>query len=121
MEARTAHGFGLVGREDPEDEVLAEVELSAKPPEQLDLRLERLRILVRPRHPRPQVVEARVDRILQQRRVPRLPAANDEALGFDPIGRRLRQNSSSFRAASTTRSGEGMYASSICQYGYGTS
>ena len=33
----------------------------------------------------------------------------------------LPQNSRSFRAASTTRSTDGMYASSIFQYGYGTS
>ena len=45
---------------------------------------------------------------------------DDEPLGFDPI-RRRSQNSSSFRAASATRSADGMYASSICQYGYGTS
>ena len=31
------------------------------------------------------------------------------------------QNSSTFRTASTTRPTDGMYASSICQYGYGTS
>ncbi len=31
------------------------------------------------------------------------------------------QNSRTFRTASTTRSTDGMYASSICQYGYGTS
>ena len=31
------------------------------------------------------------------------------------------QNSNTFRTASTTRSTDGMYASSICQYGYGTS
>ena len=31
------------------------------------------------------------------------------------------QNASSRRAASTTRSTDGMYMSSICQYGYGTS
>jgi hypothetical protein len=31
------------------------------------------------------------------------------------------QNSSSLRTASTTRAADGMYASSICQYGYGTS
>ena len=36
----------------------------------------------------------------------------------EPLG---AQNSSSFRAASATRSADGMYASSICQYGYGTS
>ena len=31
------------------------------------------------------------------------------------------QNSSSLRTAATTRSTDGMYASSSCQYGYGTS
>ena len=40
---------------------------------------------------------------------------------LQPQPETLAQNSSSLRAASTTRSTEGMYASSICQYGYGTS
>ena len=34
---------------------------------------------------------------------------------------RPAQNSSVFRTAATTRSTDGMYASSSCQYGYGTS
>jgi hypothetical protein len=38
-----------------------------------------------------------------------------------PDERAPAQNSSSLVAASTTRSTDGMYASSICQYGYGTS
>ena len=41
-----------------------------------------------------------------------------------PLERQLvddAQNSSSFRTASTIRSTDGMYASSIFQYGYGTS
>ena len=38
-----------------------------------------------------------------------------------PFERLAAQNSSSFATASTTRSTDGMYASSICQYGYGTS
>ena len=41
---------------------------------------------------------------------------------LEPEPQALRaQNSSSFRTASTTRSTDGMYASSICHYGYGTS
>ena len=121
MEAAAADRLGLVRREDPVDEVLAEVEPAAEAAQELDLRLERLRVLVRPRHPRPQMLERGVDRFLQQRRVARLPAADDQPLGLDPVGRRSLQNSSSFRAASATRSADGMYASSICQYGYGTS
>ena len=45
---------------------------------------------------------------------------NPDRQDGDPV-RRVRQNSSNLRAASTTRSTDGMYASSICQYGYGTS
>jgi hypothetical protein len=107
VEAGAADGLGLVGREDPVDEVLAEVETAPEVAQQLDLRLQRLRILVCPRQPRPQVLERRVDRLLQQRRVARLPAADDQPLGLDPVGRRL-QNASSFRAASATRSADGM-------------
>ena len=40
---------------------------------------------------------------------------------LEPEAEPLAQYSSSFRAAFATRSTEGMYASSICQYGYGTS
>jgi hypothetical protein len=40
---------------------------------------------------------------------------------LEPKAQPLGQNSSSLRTAAETRSGEGMYASSICQYGYGTS
>jgi hypothetical protein len=40
---------------------------------------------------------------------------------LEPEPEPLAQNSSSLRAASTTRAIDGMYASSICQYGYGTS
>ena len=57
VEAGAADHLGLVRREDPVDEVLAEVEAPAEAAQQLDLRLQRLRILVRPRHPLPQVLE----------------------------------------------------------------
>jgi hypothetical protein len=49
------------------------------------------------------------------------PEAVAAALEPESKARRARQNARSRRAASTTRSTEGMYASSICQYGYGTS
>jgi hypothetical protein len=47
--------------------------------------------------------------------------------GTDGAGRsvapapKTAQNASVFRIAAATRSADGMYASSICQYGYGTS
>ena len=56
---------------------------------------------------------------LAGRRVPQVEAA---LAALEPEPQPLgAQNSSSFRAASATRSADGMYASSICQYGYGTS
>src|SRR5581483_9677846 len=102
-------------------EVLAEVELPAKAPQQVDLGRERFRLAKRPRHPGAKVVEARVDRALEQRRIRGLPAAYDQPLGDDPVRRRLQNSSSSRRAAAATRSADGMYQSSSCQYGYGTS
>ena len=85
MQPGAAEDLGLVGAEDPAREVVARVEVGAELLDQLDLLLERLRLLVRPRHPRPQVLEARVDRLLQQRRVARLVAADDESLRLDPV------------------------------------
>src|SRR4029078_5400347 len=73
--------------EHPYDELLAEVEAPADAAQQLDLRFHRLRILVRPRHPGAHVLERGVDRLLQERRVARLPAAHDESLGLDPVRR----------------------------------
>src|SRR5919198_1562504 len=121
VEAAPADLLRLVTREEPVHEVLAEVELAPEAAQELGLLLECRRLLERPRHPRHQVVDARVDRVFEQRRVARLVAADDHPLGYDPVRRRPLQNSSSFRTASTTRSTDGMYASSICQYGYGTS
>src|SRR5205823_1633030 len=47
------------------------------------------------------------------------PVAGTGAL--EPQAQAFCQNSSVFRTAATTRPTDGMYASSICQYGYGTS
>ncbi len=52
----------------------------------------------------------------------RLELAREPTVQRPPLERKLvDQNASSRRAASTTRATDGMYASSICQYGYGTS
>ena len=87
VQAAAADRLGLVRREDSVDEVLAEVEAPAEAAQQLDLCFHRLRILVRPGHPGPHVLERGVDRLLQERRVARLPAAHDESLGLDPVRR----------------------------------
>src|SRR5512133_861359 len=87
VQAGAADRLGLIGREDSVDEVLAEVEPAAEAAQQLDLRLQWLRFLVRPGHPRAQVVERRVDRLLEQRPVAWLPAAHHEALRLNPVRR----------------------------------
>ena len=120
MQPRTAEDALLPAVEDPEHEVPAEVEVATEPAEESNPLLEGLRLAVRPLHPRAQMIEARVDRLLELRRVAWLPAAEDGSLGDDPV-RRVDQDASTRRAASTMRATEGMYASSICQYGYGTS
>jgi hypothetical protein len=51
----------------------------------------------------------------------RVPQVEPRAAALEPETQPLAQNSSVLRTASTTRSTDGMYASSICQYGYGTS
>jgi len=66
--------------------LLAEVELTAELAGQLQLLVERLRLVPRPRHPRPQMLETRVDRLLHQRRHRPLPAAQDETRRLDPVG-----------------------------------
>ena len=61
------------------------VRVSTEEADQLGLLLERLRLAERPRHPRLQVFEARVDCLLQQRRIALLVAADDKALRLDAI------------------------------------
>src|SRR6185503_21167495 len=63
VQAAAADRLGLVRREDSVDEVLAEVEAAPEATQQLDLRFHRLGILMRPGHPRPHVLERRVDRL----------------------------------------------------------
>src|SRR5262249_16802140 len=78
--------------------VLVRVEARAKAAEKLDLLVERLRLEPRPRHPGPQAVDARGDRLLEQRRILGVVAADDEALALDPIGRRRNGHSHSIVA-----------------------
>src|SRR5581483_11591295 len=85
METRAAEHLGLVRGEDSHDEVVAGVELGAERLEQVGLLLERLRLRLDPRHPRPEMVEARVDRVLDLRSVARVVAADDETLRLDAI------------------------------------
>ena len=92
MQARPADDFSLVAVEDAVDEVVAEVELPAKTSQELDFLVERLRLVDRPRHPRPKMLEARVERLLEQWRVARLPAADRRAARY---GRRTAVGSDS--------------------------
>src|SRR5579862_2881231 len=88
MQPRAADQPRLVGDEDAVDVVLAAVELAAEQAQQLDLLGERLRLLTCPGHPRPEVLEARVDRFLQQGGVDGLIAADHQPLRLDPVRRR---------------------------------
>src|SRR5207245_6613119 len=57
--------------------------------------VERLRLESRPRHPRKQMLDARVDCFLDQRRVLGVVAADDEPLGLDPVRSRHSARSGS--------------------------
>src|SRR5204863_10149081 len=85
VQAAPAQHALLGGIEDRVDRVRAEVELAAELAQELDFLGEGLRLVAGPRHPRPQVLEARVDRLLEQRRVTRIPAADDEAWRHDAV------------------------------------
>src|SRR5438132_8007609 len=101
VESRAAELLRLVRREDPVREVVTCVESRSEATQQLRLLLERLRLELDPRHPRPQMLEARVDRLLRQRCIPRLVAADDEALGLDPVRSRRALPAHATRPTST--------------------
>ena len=88
VESRAADRLALVRSEDPVDEVLTEVEAAAEHAEELGFLLDRRRLVGRPRHPGAKVVEARVERVFQERRVTRFPAADRQAVGADEVRRR---------------------------------
>ena len=86
MQPRAAEAARVVGREHAHDPVLVAVVLRAKVAQAFVDDVERLGLVGRPRHPRPQVVEASVDGVLQERRILGVVAAEDETLGLDPYG-----------------------------------
>ena len=85
VESGAAQHALLSGVEDRVDGVGAEVELPPKLAQKLDLLGKRLGLVLRPRHPRAEMVEARIDRVLEERGVARLPAADNEAPRDDPV------------------------------------
>src|SRR5581483_10649073 len=90
VQAGAAEDARVVGREDAQHEVLVEVVAAAEAAQPLVDDVERLRLVRRPRHPRAQVREAPVDGVLEERRVLRLPAAQDEPVSLEPVGGRHR-------------------------------
>src|SRR5919201_2466682 len=87
MQAGAAELPRLVPREDAVRVVLVAVELRPETAEQLDLLVERLRLVARPGHPWSQVVDARVDSLLEKRRVLGVVAPDHETLGLDSVRR----------------------------------
>ena len=87
MQAGAAELLRLVSIEDAVREIRPEIEPTAKTAQQFDLLGNRLRLETDPRHPRPQVLDARIDGLLEEWRVARVVAADDEAVGLDPVRR----------------------------------
>src|SRR5207244_5881322 len=87
MQAGASNGARLVRLEDTHDQVLVPVVAGAEGPQPLVHRVEGLRLVRRPRHPRPQMLEAAVDGVLEERCVLGLPAPDDETLGLDSVRR----------------------------------
>src|SRR5205823_2132275 len=82
-----------------------------------------LRMARHERVARSAAIAAEAERLQPEHGAQRQPVvrAPDGGAGRNVVDPELLQNSSSCRAAATTRSTDGMYASSIFQYGYGTS
>src|SRR6185503_9369216 len=123
VEPRAAEGLAFVAREDAVDEVLPEIEPSPKAPQESDPLVERPGLVVCPRHPGTEVVEAGVDRVREERRIARLPAAEHEPLRADQVrgrwvvdarqGRDATSHAPSLNGAATRRT-----AGSTCRAGY---
>ncbi len=103
VEAAAAELLRLIAVEDAVGEVRAEVELATEASKELHLLVDRLRLEADPRHPRAQVLDTGVDRLLEQRRVARVVAADHEPVGLDPV-RRCRAHVSCCVAAATVPS-----------------
>src|SRR4051812_22462977 len=87
MQARAADDFRFVAREHAKAVVEAEVEFAAAFSEPCDLLVERGGFDGRPGNPWAQVRQAAVDGELERHGVARLPAAYDQPLGDDAVGR----------------------------------
>ncbi len=87
MQAGAANDLRLVEGENAIDKILPKIEQPAEAPQPRDLNLNILWLALHPRHPRAQMLEAGGDRSLQQRRILRLPAADDCARAINAIGR----------------------------------
>src|SRR5919201_3433036 len=61
-----------------------------------------LRLMLRPQHPRPKVVETGIDRFLQQRRVARVVAPQNKPARLDPIRRVTHESPAPLRGAMRT-------------------
>ena len=85
VEPRAADGLAFVAREDAVDEILPEIEPSPKAPQEPDPLVERPGLVVCPRHPGTEVVEAGVDRVREERCIARVPAAEHEPLCADQV------------------------------------
>ena len=79
MEPGAAEDLGLVGRRRSRRRSRLRGEVAPEQAQQRHLRVERLGLVVRHGIQGPQMLEARVDRLLQEGRVPRLPAADHGA------------------------------------------
>jgi hypothetical protein len=61
MEAGSPQNLGFLGVKDAIDKIMAQIEFAPKLPEKLDLLLKRLRLVISPGHPGPQVIKALID------------------------------------------------------------
>jgi hypothetical protein len=75
MEAASPQNQRLLRVKDAIDEILAQVKFAPELPEELNFLLKVLRLLLRPGHPGPQVIQALVYGSFQQGRVSWIPAA----------------------------------------------
>ena len=107
VEPGSADHLRLLAVEQAVDEVLPEIEHPAKPAKKLDLLVERRRLVVRPRHPWPEMLEAGAERVREQRCIARFPAADRQPLGVHAIRRRDAGLGGAQRSYATRRARRG--------------
>lgn len=94
VKAGAAEHLALFEIEDAERLITTEVELAAEAPEQADALVERQRLVVRPGQPRTQVIEARVDRCGDERRIGGGETSDHQSRSHDAIGSTERHDRS---------------------------